>query len=504
MKSYYRSFLLLTACSFLFSCSDDDNQPTNIRSETSTCISIDEDYTVYSTFFKPKTGWVGDPMPFYDNGKIHVFYLFDARDGEPTFHPWNKITTQNFASYEDNGLMIACGDAAGQERALGTGSVFKHNNIYYAFYTAHNGDLDPKEKIMVATSTDLNNWTKNTDFVLEASWGYDRNEFRDPFILKDETTGLFNMLISTRSDYKGSWRAVIAKYSSPDLINWTLEDPFYDDSSTFMVECPDVFSMGNYQYLIYSDIDDRKVHYKYRKGTSGDWTKPVESALDGITFYAGKTVADNYDRYVVGWAPTRSNSSDYANFDWAGSLVAHKLIQNEDGTLSVTYPHGINEKISKIGSLNTVQSNKTTIDNENNYTLDASSSQAFTTFTNLSQPTKITSKIRSKSSSSFGFEFKSCGDRNEVYALTFDLNQKHIRLDRRTKGQDPITIDKTSLQVPQDEEFDVTLFIENSICIIYVNHQIAFTSRIYAMNGNQWSIFADNGIVEFSDLKFYN
>lgn len=321
-------------------------------------------------------------MPFFDNGKMHIFYLFDARDGQPTFHPWNKITTQNFAAYEDKGVMIPCGDPNGSERALGTGSVFKHNDTYYAFYTAHNGNLDPREKVMLATSKDLNTWIKQTDFVIEAPWGYDRNEFRDPFILKDEVTGLFNMLISTRANYKGSWRAVIAKYTSPDLLNWTLGEPFYDDTSTFMVECPDIFTMGNYQYLIYSDINDRKVHYKYRNRTSGDWIIPANSALDGVAFYAGKTVADTYDRYLVGWTPTRANNSDYFDFDWAGSLVAHKLIQHANGTLAVTFPHGINDNLSTEVNLYELQSVDATNIN-NDYSLDASANQALAVFSNV-------------------------------------------------------------------------------------------------------------------------
>ena len=506
MKTFNGKFLLLAGCSFLLSCSENETVNTDLATNNfksaNVCAFADDSKLSYSTFFKPTQGWVGDPMPFYDKGKIHVFYLHDARDGQPTFHPWNKITTQNFAAYEDNGVMIPCGDPDGQERALGTGSVFKNGDTYYAFYTAHNGNLDPREKVMLATSKDLNNWTKQIDFVLEAPWGYDRNEFRDPFILKDEATGLFNMLISTRANYKGSWRAVIAKYTSSDLLNWTLDEPFYDDASTFMVECPDIFTMGNYQYLIYSDINDRKVHYKYRSGTSGEWVVPANSALDGISFYAGKTVADDYDRYLVGWAPTRANNSDYFDFDWAGSLISHKLIQHGDGTLGVTFPHGINDNLSTNTSLFEIQS-ANIISVGNDYQLDASNNQALATFNNVEGTYKISTTIDPLSSSSFGFEFESCGDRHEVYSLVFDYDQKHIRLDRRVTNENPWRIDQVPFEISKEKELQVTIIIENSICVVYVNHEIAFTNRIYAMNGNPWGIFADNGKVEFKNLKLH-
>ena len=44
---------------------------------------------------RPNT-WVGDPMPYYDNGKFNVFYLDDLRDGDIGFHPWSLFTTDNF------------------------------------------------------------------------------------------------------------------------------------------------------------------------------------------------------------------------------------------------------------------------------------------------------------------------------------------------------------------------------------------------------------------------
>lgn len=500
--------LTLALCATLFTgCNNDDtfNSDNSIKTQEALNIKYQEvkdQYSVYNTFFKPTEGWVGDPIPFYANGKFHIFYLYDARDGAPTFHPWYKVTTSNFSSYTDNGEMIACGDPDGQERALGTGGIFENNGIYYAFYTGHNGNLDPREKILVATSTDLEHWTKDESFVLEASWGYDRNEFRDPIIIKDNASGTFKMLISTRADYKGSWRAVIAQYSSNNLRNWTLEEPFYDDPNTFMVECPDIFTMGEYQYLIYSDIDDRMVHYKYRKNGIGEWITPTNSALDGVAFYAGKTVSDGFDRYLVGWCPTRGNHSDYYNFDWAGALIAHKLIQYGDGTIVLTYPHGLNDQLTNRRDLGMINVANTKIESDT-YKLSADSELAYSMFCGQNGTYKIKAHIDALTSTSFGFEFGSSENRDEVYAVVFDLRQQHIRMDRRVPGNDPWRIDQVRLNIPENKEFDVTIMVENSICVIYVNHQTVFTNRIYRMNQNPWGIFADNGEIIFSNVSVY-
>jgi beta-fructofuranosidase len=478
------------------------------------CISIDETGKAYATMFKPAYSWVGDPMPFYENGIFHVFYLLDARNSLPTFHPWYKTTTTNFATFVGNNEVIPTGAAGDQDGALGTGSVFKKDGIYYGFYTGHNGNLDPKEKIMLATSTDLITWTKVPSFLLQASNGYDRNEFRDPLIIQDIASGTYKMLIATRSEASMinnsvvPWRAVLAQYSSTNLINWTLEKPFYEDTSTFLTECPDVFTMGNYQYLIYSNIDDRMVHYKYRLLTSNVWITPTNSKLDGIAFYAGKTVFDGVNRYIVGWCPTKNNSSDANNYDWAGSLVTHRLIQHSDGTFGVAITEGVNTKFATpkvLTPLKSIGCSK----NDTNYILNASGvEKAYSLFDRETKAFKIKTRINATSSTQFGFGFGACSTLNEVYSIVFDLDKSQIRLDKSIKyGSSSAvisTLTQLPLAVPTNKQFDVTIVSENSVCVVYINDEIAFTNRIYKMNQNPWTIFTDNGEVTFSDLKIFN
>lgn len=503
----------LSFCFLLFyNCSKDSgsgSENPDVATNAPTCQTTSETANQYNTFYKPTTGWVGDPMPFYENGKFHIFYLFDARNTLPTFHPWYKVMTTDFATFTENSEMIPTGNSSDQDGALGTGSVFKWNGTYYAFYTGHNGILDPKEKIMLATSTDLKTWTKNTSFKLQASWGYDRNEFRDPIIIEDKTSGTYKMLIATRSEVdlvsntNVPWRAVIAQYSSTNLIDWTLEKPFYEDSSTFITECPDVFTMGEYQYLIYSNIDDRMVHYKYRPLTSMKWITPENTKLDGIAFYAGRTVSDGVNRYILGWCPTKKINSDSNVFDWAGSLVTHRLIQNPDGTFGVTIPDGVNNKFNTNDILSSISNFGMTKQSENYVLKSDGTKKAFSLFDRRTGAFKIKSHIKALTSSQFGFEFGACGTRNEVFAIVFDLVKNQVRLDKVIKNSTPLNLTQLPLKVPMNKEFDITIVSENSVCVIYINDEIAFTNRIYKMNQNSWAVFADNGEVSFSDLKIF-
>ena len=42
--------------------------------------------------------FVGDTMPFYDDGKMNIFYLADQRDGKTGYHPWALMRTEDYCN----------------------------------------------------------------------------------------------------------------------------------------------------------------------------------------------------------------------------------------------------------------------------------------------------------------------------------------------------------------------------------------------------------------------
>ena len=59
----------LIACEKKEYCSNDPNA----APDASTCYAVQDYGRTYKHFFQPKNAWVGDPMPFYDNGKFISF-----------------------------------------------------------------------------------------------------------------------------------------------------------------------------------------------------------------------------------------------------------------------------------------------------------------------------------------------------------------------------------------------------------------------------------------------
>ena len=236
-----------------------------------------------ATMIFPKTdeALVGDTMPFYDNGKMNIFYLADLRDGKTGYHPWALFETDDFCTYEDKGIVIPYADSAmEQDIALGTGCVIKDKEGgYHAFYTGHNDYYEPTEAIMHATSSDMLNWKKIPEDTFFASEQYSSNGFRGPYVFYVEEDQKYWMLVVTRSEGSG----VIARYSSTNLSKWNDEGIFFEDDMGYgtNMECPTLLQYKGKWYLTFSDQwPDRVVHYRVSDSIRGPFKRLDTDTVD--------------------------------------------------------------------------------------------------------------------------------------------------------------------------------------------------------------------------------
>ena len=102
---------------------------------------------------------------------------------------------------------------------------------------------------MMATSSDFKTWTKSRTFILRGvDYGYSRSDFRDPFVFKGDD-GKWHMIVATTANNKGT----LAEFLSGDLKHWTSNGQFMNMMWDRFYECPDVFKMGDWWYLVYSE-----------------------------------------------------------------------------------------------------------------------------------------------------------------------------------------------------------------------------------------------------------
>jgi len=277
----------------------------------------------------PNNYYVGDCLPYYQDGVFHFAYLLDkghhGAKGGFGAHQWAQATSTDLKNWTHQPFILPITDQ--WEGSICTGSVFYHDDVYYAFYAtraipdcpAPDGKKYSGEYVGYATSMDGIHFTKQTPnplVVLPHDQGYSRAG-RDPVVFQDERDGLFHMYIT--SNYKGSgcW----AHLTSKDLKKWDLQLPVLSGGGD--PECPDWFKWGDTYYLI---INWGNGYYRTAKTPVGPWEKPEtpDILMPGPPRVPKTAAYHDGRRIICGW--TNENG-------FGGHAVFHELIRYEDGTL---------------------------------------------------------------------------------------------------------------------------------------------------------------------------
>jgi len=455
-------------------------------------------------------GYVGDVMPYYENGKFHLFFLHDAKTkpaGEG-FHDIHSFETTNFKDYTYQGRQIPYGTSSEADFGVGTGSLVKAGNTYYYYYSGHNEvasflSNNPRESVLLATSTDMKNWTKVKNFKITAPAGYFDYEFRDPHVFFNSEDGKYWMLVSAQTSDK---KAVVLKFTSADPAsgNWKVENPIYTTTSSenyIMLECPDLFKMGNYWYLLFSEnwSSNAGTHYRMATSPNGPWITPANDRLDGSYLYAAKTVSDNTERYIVGWTARKVPESNTGGKDWGGNIVTHKLGQNSDGTLAVKPISGIESVFGQSAALSVDKITGNASQNGNSFNLSANSQVMFG---KLQKANQITFTLNAAASGKSGFVLAQDNDGKNGLKISFEPSANRIASYVVNNGIEDFA-NAYPLTGLSGTSYNVTVQISNDICVVYVNEKIAFSNRVYDVVNKKWSIFGTSDS-SFSNINIKN
>lgn len=457
------------------------------------------------------SGFAGDPMPFYDNGVYHIFYLHDGDWTSYGYHPIHTFETNDFSRYQYKGRVMPFGNADQPDTKIGTGSVIKAGDKYYMYYTYSDEKNwafgKSRECIMYATSTDLKSWTKHYGYTIYSPEGFtDLYNFRDAEVIYNKEANEYLMLVASRYNN----RAVITQFTTKDPAadNWTYKGLFYtaDVDNYVMMECPNLFKFGNYWYLVFSENGAHPmVHYRYSNSMNGPWTKPANDVLDGSYFYAGKTAGNETERYLVGWTPRNADNSDNGDRLWGGNLVSHQLSQNPDGTLNVKLPAATEKRISDPIAPRTVFKDAAIQQDQENIIFKTAADPAYIVFDQVSGKKMITATITGAGTNAqFGLAFgmdKSFGQGNR-YILDINGAAKRIASVYMNGGA-ARTNAAVNYSLAPGREYQLKVVIDGTVCTMYIDDKMALTSRIYSLSNSFWGIYAANSNLQVKNLKLY-
>lgn len=465
-------------------------------------------------FYKPQNAVAGDFIPLYAEGKYQLFYLQDWRDaekfGEGT--PWYRLSTNDFVHFEEHGEVIPRGTKEEQDLFIFTGSAIHAQGKYHIFYTGHNhhlaGQGKPMQAVMHATSNDLQHWTKiPADTFFAPTDKYEKNDWRDPFVFFNEETKSYNMLLAARF-IKGipRRRGLTALCSSKDLVTWKVEEPFYAPNEFFTHECPDLFKMGDWWYLIFSEFTDKvATRYRMSRSIKGPWKAPSQDSFDGHAFYAAKTASDGKRRFIFGWNPTRSDNKDNGGWNWGGNLVVHEVVQQPNGELAVRVPDTVANAFNKpvkqemFSASGESLGTKSKIEINADHKFDAVKGGALPATCKLS-----TSVVFTDGTQDFGCMLRCSNDLESAYYIRLEPARNRLVFDMW-----PRSINEVMQMVELERQVKLTpgkpvtiqVLLDGTKGVVYVNNMVAMNFRAYNLATGDWGLFASQGRAVFSDIS---
>ena len=272
-----------------------------------------------------------------------------------------------------------------------------------------------------------------------------------------------------------------------------------------MLECADIFKMGNYWYLIFSEnwSDYTGTHYRIASSPNGPWTTPAIDRFDGSYLYAAKTASDGNKRYLFGWTARKSPENNTGNKEWGGNIITHELIQNNDGTLSVKQPESIAPVYTNNATLTVENTIGNVTQNNTTYTLDGTPSDAIVTFGKLKKSNHIEFKISSQSNGDFGILLNHETENNTAFKIAFEPGFNRVAAYNVNDGNDSY-LNHVPFNFTTNTEYKVSITTNEDICVLYINDQVAFSNRLYNVTGKKWSLFTNNNQTVFSNLTLKN
>ena len=456
---------------------------------------------MYQLYYQPEGIWVGDIMPYGKEGQFYVYHQRDTRNPGPFGEPfgWALATTKDFVDYKDYGESLMRGTDEEADQFIYAGSVFETEAGFHAFYTGYNREFlkagKTSQTLLHATSKDGITWEKSKEALeIPPQEGYDKRNWRDPFVLWDEEREEYLLILGARKgEDKRKQTGRLVHFTSKDLKKWEFKGDFWAPGIYTMFEMPEIFKMGDWWYLVFSEYSEgNKIHYRRSKNLYGPWEAPFDDAFDGRAYYAGRTAFDGERRVLFGWVPTRIDNDDKNAYLWGGTFVPHEVFQKEDGTLGVRIPETVWNAFDK--------EEKT-----EDFVIDTPSKRTeITVGRNTGDIFKFEADVEfSESTRAFGIRFYEDEDKEESYQFMFHIPENRYVFEKCPNWPWPANQNiglERPVSLEPGKKYNIRMIVDDTIATIYIDG-VALNARAYKRPGESLSIFASEGSLKVTNCR---
>ena len=463
-------------------------------------------------FYQPTDAWVGDVIPWQEDGVFHLFYLHETRRTPKDGMPWHRVVTDNLVDFHDAGEALASGGPAAQDFNVYTGSiVLDAEGTHHAFYTGQNpahvgADGRPLQVVMHATSRDgMRSWQSRPEETFGATPGYETGDWRDPFVFRDAQAGLWRMLITARHGHGPERRrGVIAQCVSRDLSTWEAAAPFWDPRRYVAHECPEVFQWGEWWYLVYSEFSDAfTTRYRMARSIEGPWLVPEHDTLDGRAYYAAKSAERDGRRFFFGWIASREGANDDGAWQWAGTMSVLEAEQRQDGTLALHPTRELRDTFAE--AVDVVPAGTSLVAPDGLASVlspeDAPAAYRLTARFDIAQGTR-----------EVGLLLRASADGDEGSVLRLEPHRRRLVLDRwprrqtgteqwQISGDVPFAVELERPCALDPGEHELEVIVDGDLCVATVDNSTVLSTRLYDRPTGRLGAFVGEGTVTLTQFS---
>jgi beta-fructofuranosidase len=474
----------------------------------------------------------GDSVPFRHGGSYHLFHLSCPRDSLGRQYPYRCTTSQRHAvskdlvNWEELPIALAPGPDDYDLDGAWTGSIVERNGTFYLFYTGHRAGAKNPQTICVSTSRDNVHFTKSpkNPILKPDPKVFEDIDFRDPYIFWNDEEQKYWMLIAARhAAGPERRRGTIALSISDDLETWSAPEPFYSPWNTMCPECPELFKLGDWWYLVYSHFSENmKTTYRVAKSSRGPWKVPRVPGLDGRRLYAAKSLPDGDRRILWGSIYERVGLSNDSDWTYGGDFgVPRELRSLSEGTLAVSLPREVAASFGKkvpfefAGKMGKWKASANSLSG----TADQSVAYGFLKAKDDGAILLTCTITAGEGYSPFGILIHPSEDLNPSFGLVFEPTRQSVSIMQYPQSLDPFWASLTKAKVPvyeidgprmverplpikPGEKIKVQILVEGSMIDAFVNDRLALAYRAYdtGKSVSTFGVFLEDGTVVFNDL----
>lgn len=466
-------------------------------------------------FYQAPHARTGDVIPKYIDGKYQLFYLKNWTDRTaPDFVPgWHRM--------ESDDLVHMSAETPIHVRG-GTGDLIFHEGKWHLFACIF---PDGKQFITHYISPDgsLDHW----EYQEEDTFGpdgviYHKSDWRDPRIEYCPETKEFRMILAARVNDPHSQTGCVGLCVSKDLKHWEYRQPeYYPRRFNGACECPDIFTMGGWEYLVFSSYTTLFGNYYVKRPLgSKHWQLPANHRLDSRGFYAAKTAGYGDERYLFGWLPTKEENifgfwpdkfpgKDYRTWDWGGGMVVHQMRQLSGGDLALCLPESKRALFDKPVKNEYRAITPDWVATSEGLLADSPAAQSLALMQALPDTCHIQADIHAIDAEQAGIILRVREDMGKGYYLYLEPRQGRLvyrswlRMYEDGGKTFPYDVEQeVPIRRTANGRYRLEVIIEGTAATAYVNGEAALSFRMYDLEGGNLGLFS-LGRAVFTDISMH-